>query len=115
MTTKAFSSHESSVDFEQSGKRIHLVDVAGIAMILPAAIGVLCIVSRANLSVLSLAAVSILFLVCLISSLAGILTSFWMRGPVFAWGVRLAGIAWLGVCLYIAGTFVLQLAGFSGR
>ncbi len=39
-------------------------------MILPAAIGVLCIVARANLSVLSLAAVSILFLVCLISSLA---------------------------------------------
>lgn len=113
MTTRYLSDSDRTADF--SGKRIRLIDVASIVTVLPAAIGVLCAVTQANLSVLSLAAITILFLVCTISALAAILTSFWMRPSGLAWSVRLTGVAWLGVCAYIGASFVFQLAGFSGR
>lgn len=115
MSTKTLSSNDDPAAFDSPKWKIRFVDVAGVAMALPSALGVLCVLARANLSVLSLAAISILFLVCLISSLGGILISFWMRSPLLAWGVRFTGVAWLGVCGFIAVTFVLQLAGFSGR
>ena len=113
MTIRYLTDNAQAANYSE--KRIRIIDLMGVVTVLPAAMGVLCAIARVNLSVLSLAAITVLFLVCIISSLTGILTSFWMRPSRLAWSVRLTGIAWLGVCAYIAVAFVLQLAGFSGR
>jgi len=113
MTTRYLSDNEQAAC--SLGKRVGIADVFGVLAMLPSAVGVLCVITRANLSALSLAVVTVLFLVCTISSLSAMLISFWMRRPALVWSVRLTASAWLGVCAYIGVSFVAQLAGFSGR
>lgn len=92
--------------------RFRPLNMAGIIAVLPAALGVSCVVGRVNLSLLSLANVSLLFLICVVSALAGLFLSCWMPAKPLARSVQAAGGAWLAFCVWTGGAFVWRLADF---